>query len=233
MEQEIINLVKKNLAPEYQERFLYSFENGKRLRPLLMKLVCEKYGKDFSPLIPAASGIEILHCASLIHDDIIDRETSRRDKEPFYKNFGLKEGLLFGDLLATLSMEIFVKNSYPNGVKEAFIETAREMIEGQLMEVKGIKSREEYFRYAEKKTASLFLLAARIPFIIHSLQDGKVLEFAKEFGMAFQISNDLKKRKKEKNSILSFMNMADAEKLLREKMDYLDSLGVINANKLI
>lgn len=217
----------------HYKKFIYSFGSGKRIRPLLMKKICERFDKKFDSLIEIAAAIEILHCASLVLDDIIDLENIRRNKKPFYKKFSLNEGILYGNLFATTSFEIVTENNHSKELRIAFIKTLKEMIEGQLMELEGeIKDAKSYFKYIKKKTGSLFLLSAKIPFLVFNLKDKKILNFAEEFGIAFQIANDLSKGEKEKYTILSYLSRKEAEKLLGGKVRYLDSLNIIGTKQL-
>lgn len=107
------------------------------------------------------------------------------------------------------------------------------MIGGQLMELEGdVKDFKTYLRYIQKKTASLFLLSAKIPFLVFGLKDKKILNFAKEFGIAFQVANDLSKREKEKYTILSYLSRKEAESFLGEKLRYLNSLNIVDTKEL-
>jgi len=231
MDKELKDFVKSRLATEYLNKFFYCYDSGRRIRPLLMQKICEKFQKDFNNIKYASAAVEILHSASLIHDDIIDKDSERRDHTTFHKQFGIREGILCGDLFATLAFEIIVEY-YPKKVQLAFTKALRQIVQGQLMEVSGIKDKETYFDYIKKKTASLFYLCVSVPSIMFGLNNKNVLNFGSEFGMAFQIANDLKKKVKEKYNILSFMTRAEAEKLLNEKLKYLDSLGVMNVKEL-
>jgi geranylgeranyl pyrophosphate synthase len=230
MDREILDIAEKFLKPPHLKRFLYSFEGGKRVRPLLIKKICEKYGKDFQSLIKESAAVEMLHCSSLIHDDIIDKEGERRGKKPLYKEFSLEEALLLGDLIAMTSVEIFLESNA--SLREEFFHAVREMIEGQLMESMGeVKDISSYMKYIEKKTASLFVLCAKIPLHTFKLGNG-ILEFSREFGLAFQISNDLKNKGKEKFSILNFLPREEAESLLREKKDRLKKMDILDPEEL-
>ena len=233
IDRQIKAVAKKWFKKEHYKKFIYSFWGGKRIRPLLMRKICKRFDKKFDSLIEMAAAIEILHCASLVLDDIIDRENTRRGKKPFYKKFNLNEGILLGNLFALTSFEIVIENNHSRELQIAFVQTLKEMIEGQLMELEGkIKDIESYLKYIKKKTASLFLLSAKIPFLVFKLKNKKILNFAKEFGIAFQIANDLSKGEKEKYTILSYLPRKGAEKLLREKLRYLNSLNLIDTKEL-
>lgn len=233
LDKQIQAVAKRRFKEKHYQKFVYSFENGKRIRPLLIKKICERFDKNLDSLIEIVAAVEILHCASLVLDDILDKETVRRGKNPFYKKFNLNKGILLGNLFAITSFEIIIENNCSKELQISFVKTLKDMIEGQLMELEGdIKDFKTYLRYIQKKTASLFLLSAKIPFWTLGLKDKKILNFAKELGMAFQIANDLDKREKEKYTVLSYLSRKEAEKFLREKLRYLNSLNVINTKEL-
>ncbi len=233
LDKQIQAVAKKRFKKEYYQKFIYSFGDGKRIRPLLIKKICERFDKKFDSLIEIVAAVEILHCASLVLDDILDKETVRRGKSPFYKKFNLNKGILLGNLFATTSFEIVIENNHSKELQIDFVKTLKDMIEGQLMELEGdIKDFKTYLRYIQKKTASLFLLSAKIPFWVFGLKDKKIFNFAKEFGIAFQIANDLDKREKEKYTVLSYLSRKEAENFLRKKLRHLDSLNIVNTKEL-
>lgn len=219
--EEILDFMKKRLDKEHYERFAYAFEAGKRIRPRMMKNVCEYIGKEFGPLLAAASAIEIMHCVSLIHDDIIDKTETRRNKKAFHKKYGTDSAVLFGDLLATISVEI-LSEKYSREIYLEFIKTFKNMIEGQIMELENkVIDKESYFEYIEKKTVSLFILCAKIPMMHYGIEDEGIIEFAREFGVLFQIANDLSGDKGNEKSILDFMSRENVLQLAKTKMERL------------
>jgi len=226
MNHELLNFVQSRLSSRYFDRFMYSYDSGRKIRPKMMEKVCEKFGKDFNNIRNAAAAVEIIHSASLVHDDIIDGDKERRNKTSFHEEFGLREGVLCGDLFATLGFEM-IAEKYPKKVQLEFIKTLRSLIEGQLLEVTGIPDTDTYFDYIKKKTASLFHLCVQIPSIVFGLNNKNLLNYGSEFGVAFQIANDLKRKVTEKYNILSFMTRKEAEKLLADKVIYLNSLNII------
>ncbi|MFH1978162.1 MAG: polyprenyl synthetase family protein [Candidatus Aenigmatarchaeota archaeon] len=231
MREEVEKFLLERLKGEYYEKFQYSYDSGRKIRPLMMQKICERFGKDFGNLSTAAACVEIVHCASLMHDDIIDQDDERRGKPSFHKKFGLREGVLYGDYFATLSWEL-ASEHYPKPIQLAFIRTMREVIEGQIMEVKGVNTIEEYLEYIRKKTSSLFYLSAAIPALMFDIKNKNIQIFGREFGIAFQIANDLKKKAKEQFTILKFMSRKEAEKFLRDKITYIDSLNIVNTKTL-
>src|SRR3989344_9594397 len=103
---DVLDFVKTRLDQDHFEKFVYAFESGKRVRPRLMEGVCAALGKDFRPLVPAASAIEAMHCVSLVHDDIVDKSLARRSRPSFHAKFGTDSAVLHGDLFAILALEL-------------------------------------------------------------------------------------------------------------------------------
>lgn len=233
IEKQIKTVAKKRFKKEHYKRFIYGFGDGKRIRPLLMKKICERFDKEFDLLIEMAAAVEILHYASLVLDDIIDKDSVRRGKKSFHKEFNLNEAILFGNLFATTSFEIVLQSDYSRELRIPFVKTLKDMVEGQLMELEGsIKDMKSYLKYVRKKTASFFSLSTQIPLLVFELKDKKTLNFAESFGIAFQIANDLAKREKEKYTILSYLSRKEAEKFLRGKLKYLNSLNIVDTKEL-
>jgi len=221
MDDEILHFMKQRLDKDYYEKFSFAFNSGKRIRPRLMKNVCIHIGKDFRPLLPAAAAVEVMHCMSLAHDDIVDEANMRRNKTSFYKKYGTNSAVLFGDLFAITAIEIIAEN-YAKEIYLEFLKTFREMVEGQIMEIENkVNGVDSYFTYAEKKTASLFVLSAKIPLMHYGIKDDKILEFTKEFGLLFQIANDVAGKGNKELSILNFISNEEARNTISDKEDHL------------
>ena len=73
---------------EFNQPLMYAIEGGKRIRPLILFLAAESVGKIDERVLAAGCAVEFLHTESVIHDDIIDNETSRRHKDPFHIKYG-------------------------------------------------------------------------------------------------------------------------------------------------
>ncbi|MBI4176404.1 MAG: polyprenyl synthetase family protein, partial [Candidatus Aenigmarchaeota archaeon] len=130
------------IPKEHHDRFLYSFESGKRIRPRLMKEVCSHLGVDFTPLAKAALAIEIFHCTTLLHDDIIDNDDVRRGRESFKARFSSREAVIYGDYFAMAAVRI-VRKEYPSLLGH-FLDAIEGILEGQIMEIGGIGSLDSY-----------------------------------------------------------------------------------------
>lgn len=232
MDELIQEYIQSKLDGDHKEKFLYMFGKGKRVRPKLMKMVCERYGKAFHPLLAAAVGVEIIHCTSLMHDDIVDTESSRRGTLPFYKKYGTNSGILFGDFFVTLAIELFSKE-YPKNMYLELIKTLKDMVEGELMKLGDkVVDFDSYLTYVDKKTTSLFNLCVTVPYLYYNLEDDRLLESSKEFGLLFQITDDLSSSTEEKCNILNFMSKEEAITIYREKAGRIKEMGIIDLDKL-
>jgi geranylgeranyl pyrophosphate synthase len=171
---------------------------GKRIRPLLAVLSARLFGmQHLSPqLIDAAAGIELIHMATLLHDDIIDESPTRRSKPSAFVTFGMPQTLLTGDFLLVKAFGLCARlDPYIiENTERACIElTEGEVLEGKLSPSRAL-SLEGYLNIISKKTASLFALAAAVG--AHSAgSTPEVVEklrlFGHAAGMAFQIVDDI------------------------------------------
>jgi geranylgeranyl pyrophosphate synthase len=171
---------------------------GKRMRPLLTILVGQLFGMKIpsNELIDAAAGIELIHMATLLHDDIIDQSPLRRSKPSAYNQYGLPSTLLSGDFLLVRAFGIcaHLDNFVIEETEKACVSlTEGEIIEG-FIEADNIRPLDEYVRVVEKKTASLFTLASVVG---SHLAGGKPKDVSKlrvfgaNSGIAFQMIDDI------------------------------------------
>jgi geranylgeranyl pyrophosphate synthase len=171
---------------------------GKRIRPLLCLLTAKLFNLELSnqTLIDTASGIELIHMATLLHDDIIDESPLRRSKTSAYKKYGLASTLLAGDFLLVKAFGLCAKldKFIITETERACVElTEGEILEGTLDSNSG-KTLEQYLIVVGKKTASLFSLATATATFIAG-RDQKIVETMKMFGLytgiAFQMVDDI------------------------------------------
>ncbi len=171
---------------------------GKRVRPVLALSFARLFSmsEPSATLIDAAAGIELIHMATLLHDDIIDDSPVRRHKVSPFRKYGLAPTLLAGDFLLARAFGLcgnldgfIIKNT-----EQACVElTEGELLEG-IIDSDAIKSFEEYLTVVEKKTASLFVLGAAVG--SHTAgADAASVERARQFGRlagtAFQMVDDI------------------------------------------
>ena len=191
---------------------------GKRLRPIMCLETCKMLGGEIENAIPTACAIEMLHAQTLIHDDLpcMDNDDYRRGKLTNHKVFGEAIAILAGDALLTYAPQVITKysqNLSPSVILRVLNEYfkyagAYGVIAGQVVDIESegkylnINSSSENKEDAEKileylhlhKTSDLFQLAMRTGAIIAGVEDDRlseITEFAKTFGLAFQIADDI------------------------------------------
>lgn len=155
--------------PEY-EKIKYALSGGKKLRPCLAMLVFKACkGRNLKRALEAAAAIELMHSASLVHDDILDRDIQRRGKPATYLKFGLEEAVLLGHKMVSLGFKTIVNHHV--GVIKTFVDAWNLALEGEIMDVElskkgvdGITShdRQLYLDVMSKKTASLFAGSCKV-----------------------------------------------------------------------
>jgi geranylgeranyl pyrophosphate synthase len=170
---------------------------GKRLRPLVLLLAARAFDFDREPLITAGAGVELLHTASLVHDDTVDRAALRRGRPTLNSVLSSGAVILLGDYLFAQSAMLAAATERPR-VVSIFASTLADICDGQLREMfvahRLEQTREEYERRIFGKTASLFAGAAEMGAIIGSAPESAVQalrRYGADVGMAFQIVDDV------------------------------------------
>ena len=172
---------------------------GKQIRPLLVLLSAEMAGGICDKTYRAASLVELLHTASLVHDDVVDDALERRG---FFSVFALwkkKAAVLIGDYLLAQGLLLAVQHK-DYDILETVSDAVRLMSEGELLQIE--KSRqlniteEEYFEIIERKTASLLAAACKAGAMSttddpESLSVNHMWKFGLHIGIAFQMKDDL------------------------------------------
>lgn len=216
---ELINLIDKKLDEympvSYPEDIFKAMKYtvllpGKRLRPVMCLETVRMLGGDLEKALPTACAIEMLHAQSLIHDDLpcMDNDDFRRGKPSNHKVFGEANAVLAGDALLTFAPQLIIEKS-TDLAPETILKLVHEytkfagayaLIAGQVVDIeseggKYVKSPEETLDFIHlNKTAVLFRLAIRCGAIIANADNNKLEElddFAKKFGLAFQIYDDI------------------------------------------
>lgn len=190
---------------------------GKRLRPLVAQLsfkVCTG-GKEtpyqYQRFIESTVAIELAHTASLVHDDIIDKDKTRRGKPAFHIKEGIPKALLIGHRMLAIGFNIAL--SHGKKFAKLYVDTWSEVLNGEMREVDydedyddnaikndtdGITSKskifKEYFKIINMKTASLFSSACKAG-AIEAEASGEILDilanYGREIGLAYQLADDL------------------------------------------
>lgn len=170
---------------------------GKRLRPKLVLMMGEAVGVDPEKIMPMAYSVEILHTASLLHDDVVDGTEIRRFKPTANQVYGDKPALLAGDFLSATAMDIIFSLGNIR-LAQSIVRTIKKMAEGELKEIEYAasfhKNINAYLDIIYLKTASLFELCTITPGLIADLDPVRIealADFGKSIGMAFQIVDDV------------------------------------------
>jgi geranylgeranyl pyrophosphate synthase len=182
---------------------------GKRIRPALVLLVAHAAhpggdGADADSLIAVASSVEVLHAASLVHDDIIDGADSRRHQVSLNKRFGNRVAVLAGDILYThfFSLITGLSRIAPERrftLLDMFLETTKAMCTGEILAQEAASAArplalEQYLEIASDKTAVLFSACFRSAALLSGVgekQQQCLGEIGTYFGLAFQMADDL------------------------------------------
>ncbi len=182
---------------EFIEPLKYSLEGGKRIRPIILTLSAESIGKVDENTFAASCAVEFLHMESIIHDDIIDNETMRRQKDPFHIKYGYNTSVLTGDFVLGLILAVCSRLDNPRITKD-LATTAMLMSEGEMIENRLETSEDvtfdDYLKVIEYKTATAFEVAARTGAIIANGTEEQIeglTEYGKNIGIAYQIRDDL------------------------------------------
>ena len=182
-----------------QELLKYTFRvRGKLLRPTLA-ISTSGIGGHSCPqeVLWIAAGLEVLHTASLVHDDIIDQGLVRRGQATIHKEYGIGEATLLGDWLLAKSFELMTRVGNPIISHEMTILTS-ELTEGQFLEMEASRGKyydqSSYMRMIDLKTASIFRYACKFACLsTPGLQNQAIQmnKFGTNFGIMFQIIDDL------------------------------------------
>lgn len=170
---------------------------GKRLRPLLLMLCARATNYKGEKHHSMAVVIELIHTATLLHDDVVDESTSRRGKKTANQIWGPAPSVLVGDFLYSRAFQIMLDSDSMKIIK-LLSETTNNIAQGEVMQLINIKnaniSQKEYFNVIERKTACLFKAACEIGAILSG--SNKIItkslgNFGLHLGNAFQIIDDV------------------------------------------
>ena len=170
---------------------------GKRMRPALLMLICRALGYEGTLHQYLGATIELLHTATLMHDDVVDESDMRRGRPTANSRWGNGAAVLVGDFLYTRSFQMMVKAGNLR-VMEALSDAANRLSEGEVVQMVNAHDpsvdETRYFRVIERKTACLFEAGARMAAAIADCGPEKeeaVAEYALALGNAFQIADDV------------------------------------------
>ena len=172
-------------------------KGGKRMRPILILLLAKSFGEVTSVAQYAAIGLELLHTASLVHDDVVDESGERRGQASVNASYNNKVAVLVGDyILSTALLNIALTNS--SDIVRDLAELGRTLSNGEILQLTNIDnqdiSEDVYYQVIRQKTAALFESCAVIG-VKAGGADAQVIEEARAFGsnigVIFQIRDDI------------------------------------------
>jgi geranylgeranyl diphosphate synthase type I len=165
---------------------------GKRVRPMITLLACEAVGGQVEDALDFAVGIELVHSASLVVDDVIDDSDTRRGTDSAWAAFGYGPALIASDGLLGEAFSLLLADERAT---EIVAGAMVELGEGEAIELAAVpESGEEYLGLARRKTGALFRAAAQLGAVAAGAEDGTIEavgEYAEAVGVAFQIRDDV------------------------------------------
>lgn len=185
-----------------REMVSYALEGGRRFRPLLFIIVCKLLGREPDERVYSlASAMEILHKASLLHDDLVDGDRFRRGRETFHEKFGYEQAVVVGDLLVAEASIRFYRNAAPELIG-SWLEQYRKLCFGEAMDVIGFRGVQGADGGLRKliddiiygKTASFMEFVFSVAAYTAGASDEQrtlLAGFGRHLGFMFQIINDL------------------------------------------
>src|SRR5438552_5933822 len=169
---------------------------GKRIRPTLLLLASKLFGKNGRSSIRLGAVVEIIHTATLVHDDIIDEANTRRGRPAANTQWGNSKCVLAGDWLYMQAFKIAVQERNFR-ILDTLIELTQQMVEGELLQMEQLGqliSLDQHFDLIFRKTACLFSTCMRMGAILGGAtpeQEESLAQYGRDLGMAFQIVDDV------------------------------------------
>lgn len=170
---------------------------GKRMRPMLILLIAKNYGGVNSVTQHSAVGLELLHTASLVHDDVVDESVERRGQASVNAEYNNKVAVLVGDyVLSTALLNVSLTNN--SKIVQSLAELGRTLSNGEILQLSNIQntdfSEEVYYEVIKMKTAALFEACCEIGAMSANANDEDLLKarnFGRNLGIIFQIRDDI------------------------------------------
>ena len=170
---------------------------GKRMRPILIFLMAKNFGKVSRVTQHAAVGLELLHTASLVHDDVVDEAAERRGQASVNADYDNKVAVLVGDYVLSTAL-LHVSYTHSEMIVRRLAELGRTLSDGEILQLANIQNKEVteevYYKIIERKTAALFETCAAIGAESAGATEEQVEAarlFGKNLGIVFQIRDDI------------------------------------------
>jgi len=181
-------------------RYLLSYP-GKRLRPALVLLSAKSISpiqsqRDEVKICNVAAALELIHLASLLHDDVIDEAVLRHHNPSINERWGSETAVILGDYIYSVAFSL-ISQEEDGAVLNCVVNSSKFMCEGEFVQILNRGNlnltKEKYVSVIEKKTASLFMAAAEVGCLFVSSDKESIesfREFGRNFGIAYQIADD-------------------------------------------
>ncbi len=203
MEDKMKSLLLENgdFEPAFQNDILdFIFAKSKRLRPLTVFLIKNMFNSSDDKFVDLAIALEILHSATLVHDDIIDNARIRRLNPAFNFKYNPQIAVILGDYLLSLSLKLLSKIGSA-AVFSYFADNTLKICKGEINQFFNKEKTvtiEEYLEKSKNKTSSLFLCGAKSALhlinkekLLSNGENDAILDFVLNFSLAFQIYDDI------------------------------------------
>ena len=171
--------------------------DGKRMRPMLIMLMAKNYGTVGDATLHAAVGLELLHTASLVHDDVVDESRERRGQASVNALYDNKVAVLVGDYILSTAL-LHVSLTHNEVIVRYLAELGRTLSDGEILQLTSISdseiSEDTYYRIIRRKTAALFEACCAIGAISAGVPEdsvGQAKQFGRTLGIIFQIRDDI------------------------------------------
>jgi Geranylgeranyl pyrophosphate synthase len=170
---------------------------GKFMRPMLIMLMAKNFGRVSEVTQNAAVALELLHTASLVHDDVVDESSERRGQASMNAIYDNKVAVLVGDfILSTVLLRLSLTNNHR--IVQLLAELGRTLAAGEILQLTNIKnqdfSEEVYYQIITSKTAALFETCATIGALSAGASEEEIMaaeKFGQNIGLIFQIRDDI------------------------------------------
>lgn len=172
-------------------------KTGKRMRPMLILLMARNYGAVTDSTLNAAVGLELLHTASLVHDDVVDESGERRGQASLNATYNNKVAVLVGDYLLSTAL-LHVAYTGNKQIVQYLAELGRTLASGEILQLSNIRSQgiseDVYYQVIRQKTAALFEACCAIGALSAGAAEADIVaakDFGCNLGMIFQIRDDI------------------------------------------
>lgn len=170
---------------------------GKRMRPILILLIAKSFGAVTEVTQHAAIGLELLHTASLVHDDVVDESAERRGQASVNAIYDNKVSVLVGDYILSTAL-LHVSYTHRERIIRYLAQLGRTLSDGEILQLSNISNRDisedVYYNIIKGKTAALFEACASIGALASGASDEEIeaaARFGQNLGIVFQIRDDI------------------------------------------